>query len=155
MDNGEVEEVKIRKLDIDEIERLGELAEKFYASSEFLQGFSLEVFRESWTSFLSSGLGVIFVLEADGKLMGAIGGLKYPDPNSGEWTATEFFWFVDEACRGKGLLLLKRFEEWARGQGCKKILMVHLLDLMPEKVKRVYERYGYKAIEVHYAKEVG
>jgi GNAT superfamily N-acetyltransferase len=144
----------IERLSIENIEDLAVIAENFYSSSEFLNDFNMEVFKKSWSMFLNDGDGVIFVSRKDGEITGTIGGCKYPDPNSGEMLATEFFWFVNPESRGDGLKLLKTFEKWAEEEGCKKVIMVHLSDSMPEKVKHIYERFGYKAAETHYIKEV-
>ena len=78
----------------------------------------------------------------------------FPDPNTGEMLATEFFWFVNPESRGSGLKLLKVFEKWAKEKGCKKVIMVHLSDSMPEKIRNIYLRFGYKVAETHYIKEV-
>ena len=143
-----------RQLPIDELDKLLPLAEKFYASSEALKEFRPEAFKHNWTTFISNDLGVIFVLEEEGRVIGAIGGIKAPDVNSGDPVATEFFWFVAEGSRGGGIALLRKFEGWAREQGCKRITMAFLSDLMPGKVKALYERLGYTEMEVHYTKEI-
>ena len=144
----------VRELKISELGKLNGVAERFFESSEFLDNFDIEIFKNSWTALLDSGVGVIFALIRDEEIHGVIGGVKYPDLNSGVLCATEFFWFVDKAHRGRGLTLLKRFEMWAGEHGCKKIFMVHMADLMPDAVKKIYARKGYKKMETHYVKEV-
>ena len=146
--------MEIVKGTIEDIELLYPIAANFYSSSKFLNGFMPVVFKQSWTTFLSSGLGVLFLLKNDNGIHGMLGGMKYPDPNSGELIATEFFWFVNPEKRGQGLKLLKAFESWAKEQECKKIIMVHLADLMPDRIKQIYEKSGYEMLETHYVKEV-
>ncbi len=138
--------------DLPKIERC---AEEFYAASAFLKGFDLDRFCALWKSLLESGAGVIFSFDdTDGQWAGMLGGMAYPDIYSGAMTASEMFWFVREGHRGQGVKLYRAFEEWAREQGCKTIRMVHLADVMPERVARFYERAGFVVIETHYSKDL-
>jgi len=146
--------MEIRSLRTDELDILREIATKFFASSEHLKDFDMEVFKKNWTQFIDAGIGIIYGLFEGDKICGTIGGFCYPDVNSGLLSATELFWFVLPEQRGKGLLLLDAFETWAKSKECKRIIMVHLTDLMPEKVKRIYDKRGYKPIEIHYMKEI-
>lgn len=144
----------IRQADIADIPAMGELAQEFYSSSAALRGnLDMAAFTTHWTQFINAGLGVIFLLEDDG-IKGFLGGIKYLDINTGDLTATECFWYVGKARRGGGITLLRGFEEWAKGEGCKRVMMVHLMDSMPDKLKRLYESRGYTAAEVHYMKEI-
>lgn len=108
----------------------------------------------AWAGLIQSGVGTIFALERDGEYLGALGGVVYPDIYSGLPIATEFFWFTLPEHRGRGLLLYRAFEEWARGRQCSEIRMVHMLDSMPEALNRTYTRLGFTAAEVHYSKEL-
>lgn len=134
----------IRPATIADLSHVESLAQEFYASSEHLQNFRLEVFQANWTNFLTCGMGAMFFLTDGHKLLGAIGGLKYPDPNNGELIALEAFWWVTKAARGHGLKLYFEFERWAREQGCQRLQMCHLVDSMPEKLQRFYERRGLR-----------
>lgn len=146
---------QIRAAAIDDLPKLLPLAEEFYASSKFLKGFNIERFTEMWAQLIGQGAGVIYLAEADGAIAGTIGGVMYPDIYSGELVATEFFWFVCGESRGlHGMKLYRAFELWAIEQGCARIRMVHLLDSMPEKLKRIYDHLGFEAVEVHYTKEL-
>jgi GNAT superfamily N-acetyltransferase len=82
-----------------------------------------------------------------------LGAIKYPDLQNGKMAATECFWYVHPDSRGRGTSLLKAYEQWADEQGCKKKIMVHLMDSMSDRLKNLYERKGYRAMEVHYVKE--
>jgi len=144
----------IERATIDRLRELMPLIEEFYASSKFLKGFNADHCEKMWINFITNNLGVIFLLMDKEEIIGFLAALKYPDINSGELIATEMAWFVKSDHRGKGLLLLKRFEEWAREEKCKGIIIVHLMDSMPEQLKRIYEKRGYKAIEINYTKEI-
>ncbi len=143
----------IRRVTEKEIPLLYSLAESFCASSAFIDPFDRDYFTQVWTALITKEIGVIFLLEEQERVVGMLGGIKYPDLQNGTMTATECFWYVLPEKRGRGMSLLSAFEKWADSQGCKKKIMVHLMDSMPEKLKRVYEHKGYRAVEVHYVKE--
>lgn len=131
-------------------------AREFYASSKFLKNFDMQRFSAVWASLLGTGAGAIFLLLDDpgSEVLGALGGVVYPDPYSGDSIATEFFFFVREKSRGQGLKLYKLFEDWAKERGCLEVRMVHLTDLFPEQLDRLYRRLGFEPAEVHYVKRV-
>jgi GNAT superfamily N-acetyltransferase len=146
----------IRTATVEDLASLEPLAREFYASSQVLKRFDTDLFVTTWIRLLDAN-GVIFLLEDNaGVISGALGGVIYGDPYSGDAIATEFFWFVSAKARGGrgGLQLLQAFEGWARDRGALEIRMVHLLDSMPEKLARVYKHFGFQPIEVHYSKEL-
>src|SRR5579863_550318 len=144
----------IRELQIPELGKLTECAREFYASSRFLEEFDPARFRKIWTELMETGAGVIFSCEKEGCIAGAIGGIIHKDIYGHSLIAEEFFWFVQEEYRGDGLLLYLAFEKWAIARGAASIQMVHLLDLMPEKVAKFYRRQGYEPIETRYSKKL-
>jgi GNAT superfamily N-acetyltransferase len=111
-----------------------------------------DVFVRTWTSFLASGTGGILLLENDGLPIGMLGFLKYPDINDGETVMSETFWYVKPDQRGGGIRLLRKFEETAREQGAKRVMMAHLKSLMPEELAHLYVRRGYQPTETNYLK---
>ena len=146
---------KIRPATVEDLHRLEPLAREFYASSEVLKRFNTDLFVSTWIRLLDQN-GVIFLLEDGSSIVGALGGVLYGDPYSGDAIATEFFWFVSAKARGGrgGLQLLQAFERWARDRGALEVRMVHLMDSMPGKLERVYKHFGFKPIEVHYSKDL-
>lgn len=144
----------IREIGISELGKLQGCAKAFYDSSRFLEDFNPCRFTDIWTQLLNSGAGVIFAYEIDSCFVGAIGGIVHQDIYGQSIIAEEFFWFIEEQYRGAGLRLYKRFEDWARGRGAASIQMVHLLDLMPEKVSKFYLRQGFEPIETRYSKKL-
>lgn len=130
-------------------------AQAFYQTSRFLDGFTIGHFCETWGPLLAGGRAVIFLLEGPaGEILGALGGVAYPDLYSDREIATEMFWFVREGARGKGMDLYRAFERWARERGCGQIRMVHLMDSMPERLAKVYRHRGFTPVEIHYVKEL-
>ena len=134
---------------------LAEGAREFYASSRFLRQFDINKFVDFWRPIIANESGVIFIAEDDGEIIGAIGGMAYPEPYSGELVVQEFFWFVRPAHRGTaGIRLYKAFEQWLRDKQAAAIRMVHLMDSMPEKLGRVYRQLGYTPVETMYTKDL-
>lgn len=129
-------------------------AQQFYSSSEFLGHFDIDRFTQVWTNLFQMGMGVIFLMESDGQISGAIGGMVHQDLYGHDFVAEEFFWFVRPDARGSGIRLYGEFEKWARQNGASRIQMVHLLDLMPEKVEAFYRRAGFTPIETRYSKKL-
>jgi len=130
-------------------------AKEFYASSKFLRSFEIDRFVEFWRPIIASELGVIFIAEDDGEIIGAIAGMAVPEPYSGDLVVSEFFWFVRPGHRGSaGLRLYEALEYWARQKGAKTMRMVHLMDSMPEKLARIYKRLGYEQVETLYSKDL-
>jgi GNAT superfamily N-acetyltransferase len=109
---------------------------------------------KNYTSFIESGLGCMFALKIDGKVVGGIAGVAYPDIHSGIMVAVETFWFVDKEYRGHGIKLLGVFEEWAKDQECEKVALIHLSDSFPDVLEKIYARRGYCLVEKHYVKEI-
>ena len=145
----------IRQLKSNELPVIMEGAKLFAEASGLPGGFKPEVFTATWVGLLSSGLGVVFAMFGpDGKIHGALGAVKFPDPFNGDTIAVENYWFVIPEFRGRGALLLKEFERWSRAEGCKRISMVHLQKLQPEELKEFYTRLGYEHIESAYVKSL-
>jgi GNAT superfamily N-acetyltransferase len=144
----------IRPLSVTELPLLEACAREFYGASRFLETFDMNRFRAIWEALLGSGNAVIFIDDRDGEIAGTLGGLVHPDIYGGELVAEEFFWFVRESHRGRGIRLYREFERWARDKGAVSIQMVHLLDVMPQKVSQFYLCEGFQPVETRYAKSL-
>jgi hypothetical protein len=144
----------VRQAKISDIARLGDLAAQFYASSAFLGRFDMSLFCQFWENVIEGGNGVIFLLESEDVIQGALGGMAHREPYCAEWVAHEFFFFIGAAHRGGfGFLKLYRaFEGWAKSLKCSTIRMVHLQDLAPEQMGRLYRRLDFTPIETVYSK---
>lgn len=145
---------KIRQANFEDLLGLEECARAFFANSGQPGVFNFEHFLATLKEVLQANYGVVFLLENESKIIGAIGGLIYPDSNTGDLTATESYWFVlKEHRRGLGgIRLYKAFKSWAIERGCLHLRMGYLIASMPEDVARFYEREGFTAIEVNYSK---
>lgn len=143
----------IREASPDDLPKLVKLASQFYSVSTHLEDFSLDSFCENWSKLIT-GPGVIFLSTDGTEITGALGGVAYPDINSGTQQAVEFFWWVDPEYRGHGVRLYKAFEEWAKARGCSVLRMMALSDSKPEQLFKFYSRKGFKLVEFHYVKNL-
>lgn len=142
----------IDRLIVSDLPQVAALGASFYEEGKLPGRFDAAYWQRSWTELLQNGVGVIFGLWHDEMIVGALGGVLFPDPNTGEPVATEFFWYVRPEARGAGLKLLPEFERWAVEAGAARVHMVHLLKLAPEKLGRLYQRRGYTPTETLYVK---
>jgi len=111
-----------------------------------------------YQELIRSGIAAVFMLVGEaGEIQGGLGAIKYLDLHSGEWRATESFWYVLPAFRGGfgAMDLLLAYEKWARDQGCSMMSIIHLSDSFPEKLERLYRNRGYELVEKTYMKETG
>lgn len=146
-----------------DIPALGGLAVEFDRLSGGVLRVNREVWVRTWQGLIGTGCAEVIVLrtraegqgpgEEKGKPIGGLGWICMPCPNSGELQAQEAFWFVGREHRGAGLKLLQAFEERAKSRGCTRLVMVHLEEVMPAKLERLYARRGYRLIERNYLKE--
>ena len=99
---------------------------------------------------LITGAGVVFLAEAETRIVGMMAMTTYPHPFSGETIATEVVWWMEPEARGgsAALRLFAESEAWARSQGATKLQMIAPSD----HVAQFYERIGFERIEVHYQK---
>lgn len=137
----------------EDIDAVATMAHPFESESKHLKIIP-SYLRDSYWDMLVNGTAIMFMLEDEGKLIGALAGIKFPDLHCGELIAVETFWYVVKDQRGKGIMLLDAFERWAKMQHCVKCAMIHLVDSMPKKLEVLYKRRGYELIELHYVKEL-
>jgi len=107
-----------------------------------------------WAKLYDMKSGNIFGWWKDGQLVGAIGGLRFIEPNTGMILAQEAFWFVGKSFRGGigAVRLWQRMEQWAYAEGAQEVFMIHLDDEQAECIGRMYLRRGYMKLETTYRK---
>jgi|TARA_E500000318_G_C3488953_1_gene183535 GNAT superfamily N-acetyltransferase len=108
----------------------------------------------TWIQLIESGIGKVLALVEDNVIKGGIGLITHNSLEDGALVTTEAFWYVDEQSRGGGIKLFKAAEEYAESIGSERMMMIHLQNSMPEKVKKFYERMGFKKAETTYLKEL-
>lgn len=115
-------------------------------SKEKTEMFCLAAIENSNTTLL--------VLEEDEEIVGAIVGLLSEMYMSQTVVATELAWFVSKDYRGKkgSILLLKKFEEWAKKNNANYVCMGDIHNIT--NLEKLYTRMGYSKSETAYMKEV-
>lgn len=126
---------------------------EFGNRSEFVN-VDVDYTAQKYATMISNGTATFLTLEVDGKIVGGLGCIKYPDLHDGVLTAVETVWFVHPDYRGYGMKLFDAYEQWAKNNGCKKIAMIHMVDSYPEILEKLYRRRGYRLMEKHYIKEI-
>lgn len=147
----------IRLLSINELPLLLEGGREFFAEGKIPGGFDEYHFVCSVGSFMRDGVCYVAgSFSPDGRIQGALAWMLHPGIFSPALCATELFWFVRDEFRGRisvGMGLLAFFENEARRRGAKRLAMIHMMNLQPEKLSKLYERRGYTLIEKHYERE--
>ena len=93
----------------------------------------------------------IFVSDLNGELTGLIAFILFPHHFSGDLTAIELIWYVEPEHRGQVSMELM----WAAEKKAKEMGARFMQFTSPDaKASRIYERFGYKQIEVGYQKEL-
>lgn len=109
-----------------------------------------------WLEMMSEQ-GLLFLAEADGEIVGFIGGVAAPMyANDAYLAGAELFWYLDPRYRkgGTALDLLSAIEDAARGIGCTWWTMIALEAVEPERAASIYERSGYKPMERSFTKRL-
>lgn len=98
---------------------------------------------------------VTFVSEHEGKIHGLLVGFWEQLMFSSERRAFEVLWYFPPEYRNKSdaWRMLRLFEGWAIGHGCKSI-MVTSLPSSPARLGDLYSREGYKLTEYAYLKSI-
>jgi hypothetical protein len=97
--------------------------------------------------------GKILLYQNDaGKVAGLLGFLVFPHYFTQEPTATEIMWYVepDERKEGGAIKLLWESEKQAKEMGATRMGF----SAPNEEVGKLYERFGYRKLEVTYMKEL-
>ena len=146
--------MNVREVYFDEIPDIVAKGKAFEEASRNVK-VDVEHTTRTFQNMVKNGTAVMLALfDDEGKRLGGLAYIKSPDLYSGELMAIELYWFVHPGNRGSGKLLLDAFEESAKKNGCVKAAMIHMVDSFPETLKTLYEKRGYKLIELHYTKEL-
>jgi GNAT superfamily N-acetyltransferase len=146
----------ISELTVETLPMIREIGEAFATEANYPGGFNLDAFCKQWNPILAFGLGKIFCVVEDNRIVGALGAAFIPDCFSGAPTAVEQFWLVLESHRKTklGLELFSAFEQEAKARKVSKIVMVHLAFLAPQYLEKFYLSQGYSLAEKTFWKEL-
>jgi len=131
------------------------LAKQFHKEAqkaEYGTGFDNAKVTELISTFILSEDHKAFFIVVDGERVGFFVGCVHESMFSHDVFATEIFWWLDKAYRGRiGLGAIKVFEDWAMTYNPVQINMSDLQGL--KSLGKVYTRLGYKLSEISYRKE--
>ena len=91
-----------------------------------------------------------FVLVIDGKCQGILAGKEVYTPTGGDKVWHEVIWYVDKDHRKYGIRLFDAGKAILKAEGFTSIVMVYMHNSKSEKIRRLYERLGMKAMETNY-----
>lgn len=143
----------IRLLTKAELPKVHKLGAWFFAEAKRPGNYSPEAFERLWSALFDQGIALFLVAEQDGEVVGAFGAAIHEDYLNSEKTASEMFWVVLPEARGTiGLKLFNAFEAEAAKRDVSRIMMIHLSNLTPESLRKLYVRRGYREVETVYEK---
>lgn len=139
----------VRRANHADLEEIVGFAEKFLQVSPYKNMYDVAYLKAFIGDLLYSVSDQIVLIE-EGK--GMLVGMIRPFYLGYEPIATELGWWVEPEYRNSGIgrELIHAFEDWARDEGCKSLVMISL----DEELGRYYEKNGYRLIERSYMKEI-
>lgn len=149
--------VNIRKASSADKPQIIELIIEFYKESlrEYGIKFDLETLSNTVQNFIDNHIGI--VAEQDNKIIGVIGGTVIQSIFSeNQKFGQEAIWFVTKESRtGRaGYRLITEFEKECFNRGASLVIMIHMSNLYPEELSKLYRMNNYKLLECHYIKGV-
>ena len=95
-----------------------------------------------------------FLLIINGSCQGLLAGIDYQSMTSGRSVFQEVIWYVNKSFRRYGLRLLNEAEKRLKERGVSIMIMAVLENSKTQKIKKLYDRLGYKPMEVHYVRNL-
>lgn len=93
-----------------------------------------------------------FLLIVENVCQGILFGVVMKSMTSSRLMFQEIIWYVNAPFRKYGLKLLREAEKLLKSIGVSLIIMAVLENSKTEKIKRFYERVGYKPMETHFVR---
>lgn len=124
----------------------------FFMEANLPGKFIPESFSRNWRAILEKDLGCVWLYLHEGQIVGAIGGLIYPDINDDVPVVQEMFWFIQPEFR-KGLGAIKLFNQlqhWSSARGAKRLYMGNACNQHMAKVGKFLEGLGFRPAGVSY-----
>jgi hypothetical protein len=145
-----------RIINLDDVDAIAlkSLGTEFYVESRMPGEFNFEHFMGSMRLAMDAKVLGLWVLEHNGEIIGAIGGLLAPNVFTGKMIAVESFWFVTEKCRRgiTGVRLLYAFIDWAVESKATAIHMAYMCNIHPEHMAKFYMTSGFFPHETMYVR---
>lgn len=147
----------IRKAEKKDVDEIVALVMNFY--DEGLNKLGLNFEHESIKRLVSVLIdNHIFMVSDNNGIQGIIAGiLSNSLYDNKQRILEEKIWFVSKDIRGSGVAirLFKAFEDEAKKNGVNAIIMTHMVGVMPDNVRKIYESFKYQPMESNYIKLIG
>ncbi len=114
------------------------------------KGISLEVLKSEIIRYSDNG----FLLVVKDRCEGVIAGQTVNSMFNGAKIYQEIIWYVNKPFRKYGVFLLHQAIKKLKEEGFTQLIMACLHNSKTEKLIKLYEQMGFKAIETHYLKEL-
>lgn len=133
-----------------DINRCVELIQESHKAAGFEFKFMPDCARSIFLQHVFDVDKECIVLELDGQIEGLLLCAHGQHPFGAGRVSKETLWYISMAGRGgNAIKMLKQYEKWATEQKCDIIAMASLVS---NDVSKLYERLGYKPLEVHFIK---
>jgi len=145
---------KIRPATREDVPRIVEMAEQFYATTSYPGFAPLEKVSAAGLAIITMEHGVLLAVEHEGYVCGMVSLSFEPFTfNVNVLVANEIAWWLDPEVRGLGIAteLLASMEDACRAKGINVIRMA-LMANSPAQAAAIYERMGYVHTDSHYMK---
>ena len=145
----------IRNATTDDFPKIEKMASQFWPDA----GFDVP-YKDGSSMFyikLAYNQSLLIVAKKDGELVGFAAGAKSPLMGNSDYMAgSELAWWVHPDHRGGklGIQLLQGLEQAAKDAGCHYWSMIFMQSSMPDTIKGIYEKMGYKLQETTYLKRI-
>ena len=147
--------MQVRQAQPHEVPAVVALGRRAYEWATGKTDFNEAVAAGNWVCLTQSGQGVIFIVaDYSGAPVGLLCGFKTRSIDTGKLVAQMWHWYVEPAAKGYGSHLLKRFESWAKEQGCSEVAVGCMAQLWSDRHRGIYERLGYKLDGMKFTKEM-
>ena len=128
------------------------LVQEFHRESlhEYDDIFNPEAVLDIITKQKENNAGNCFLLIVDGICHGMLFGMMTPSMVNGSPMFQEIIWYVSERYRRYGIKLLRYVEKVLKERNCGILIMAVMENSKTAKLKRFYERLGFKKMETHF-----
>lgn len=136
-------DIAIRHATVDDIPELVRMGYTMHQESRYAE---LDFDPEMYAGALlyANAQGLVFVAEADGKLVGGFAGRIAEYFFGRDTFSHDLMTYVRPEYRGRtGWLLIKRYLAEAKASGVKSIYIGESADILPQRVRKLYERLGF------------
>lgn len=147
----------IREIKPSELSLTRDCAFAFFRESNLDGILNFDHFCETWSRLIALDMAkILLYIDNNENAKGIIGGTITKCTMTADIIAMESFWWVAPELRGGvcGIKLLREWEKACMSAGAKRLYVGNLEQLNNEKMRCLYRRMGYRALETHYVKSI-